>query len=130
MALIKEIEFENGVVANYHRIESAQKDKFSDVVEVNIISYVSKEIRDKEVLGYSLMREYEQAVNDGDEAKAQEMREKYSDMLEGFISVGGVLFVMNKFYKISLEDVNGDISFESVYDYLKTTEDFNGATDI
>lgn len=130
MALYKEIEMLNGVKTSYHRIEAAHKDSYSDEIEVNIVSYVSIEIRDKEIWGYSLMREYNQAITDGDESKAQKMREDYSVMLEKFMAVNGSLSVMNKVYEISLEDLNGDISFKSIYEYLKTIDDFESAEDI
>ena len=42
----------------------------------------------------------------------------------------GSLTVMDNIYMISLDDLNGDVSFRSIYEYLKTIEDFESAEDI
>ncbi len=48
MALQKNIEKENGIVCNYHRISNIQLDVDNACILVQIKSYISKEMRDKE----------------------------------------------------------------------------------
>lgn len=56
MALKKEIELENGIIVNYHRIVSLNKiTNNSNIIE--IASYTSKEKRQEELEYYSLTKE-------------------------------------------------------------------------
>lgn len=48
MALQKNIEKENGIVCQYHRISNINLDVDNKCILVNIKSYISKEMRDKE----------------------------------------------------------------------------------
>ncbi len=51
MALQKQIELENGIITNYHRIVSINKVTNNSII-IEIASYISKEQREKEITYY------------------------------------------------------------------------------
>lgn len=101
MALIKEIELENGIILNYHRIVSINKiTNNCNIIEV--ASYTSKKQREKE------KEYYEQA--------------KKSDTSEESMNVFIETTYINK-------DYSEKETIEECYDFLKTTEEFKNAED-
>ena len=94
MALKKEIELENGIVLNYHRIVSINKiTNYETIIE--IASYTSEEKREIE----------KEALENG---------EAFNVFIETIF--------LNKEY-------DETDTIENLYEYLKTTEMFEGAED-
>lgn len=101
MALIKEIELENGITLNYHRIVSINKiTNNCNIIEV--ASYTSKKQREKE------KEYYEQA--------------KKSDTFDESMNVFIETTYINK-------DYSEKETIEECYNFLKTTEEFKNAED-
>lgn len=113
MALQKEIELENGIVLNYHRITSLNKiTNISNNIEVN--SYISESQREKEKAYQEIQRK-----SDNDE----ELTEEEKQLLEKGINV----LVVADFISIPYDE---NMTIESAYEYLKTTEKYKEAEDI
>ena len=101
MALQKEIELENGIVVNYHRIVSINKiTNNSNIIEV--ASYTSKEKRQEELAAIQKGQKNGEAVS-----------------MNVFIDTT----YLNKEY-------NETDTIKDLYDYLKTTEKFKDAEDM
>lgn len=99
MALNKEIELENGIILNYHRIVSINKiTNNCNIIEV--ASYASKKQREKE------KEYYEQA--------------KSNDYIDASMNVFIETTYINKEY-------SEKETIEECYDFLKTTEEFKDA---
>lgn len=110
MALLKEIELENGVVLNYHRITSLNKvTNISNTIEVN--SYISKTQREKE-------KEYQniQIKNINEEELTQEE--------QSLLQKGINILVQAEFLNIPYDE---NMTIESAYEYLRTTEKYKEA---
>ena len=109
MALIKEIEMENGVVLNYHRITSLNKiTNQSNTIEVN--SYISENQRNKE-------KEY------------QDLQKKENKTQEEEIELEKGINVLIEADFISIP-YNEEMTIEDAYDYLKTTDKYKKSKDI
>ena len=112
MALQKEIELENGVVLNYHRITSLMKiTNVSNNVEIS--SYTSVSQREKE-------QEYQQLQLKS--ANEEELTQKEQDKLNEGINV----FIDTNFIQLPYDESQ---TIEDIYDYLKTTEKYKNAKD-
>lgn len=112
MALKKEIELDNGIITNYHRIVSLNKiTNQSNMIEV--ANYTSKEQREKE-------KEY-QTIQNKNIAK-----EKLSDDEKTLLNKGINVFI-NTMYIAKEYDENEKI--EDVYEFLKTTKTFENSID-
>lgn len=61
MALQKQIELDNGVIVNYHRIVSINKITNNSII-IEVASYTSKEKRQEEI-GYYTSTETEKSMN-------------------------------------------------------------------
>lgn len=113
MALQKEIELENGVILNYHRITSLNKlTNVSNNIEVN--SYISEGQREKE-------KAYQNAQIKN--ANEEELTQEEQELLEKGINV----LVQADFISIPYDE---KMTIESAYEYLKTTEKYKEAEDI
>lgn len=100
MALLKEIEMDNGIILNYHRIVAITKiTNKLNVIEV--ASYVSKKKREEE----------KQAIEEG-------QRTGKAVQMNVYIETDYI----NKEY-------DAEDTIENLYSYLKTTEKFKDAKD-
>lgn len=113
MALQKEIELDNGVILNYHRITSLNKiTNISNNIEVS--SYTSANQRQKE-------KEYQEAQIKN--INGEELTEKEQELLNEGINV----FIETDYISIPYDE---DMTIEDVYEYLKTTDKYEDATDV
>lgn len=113
MALQKEIELDNGIVLNYHRINSLNKiTNISNNIEVN--SYISKSQREKEKIYQELQKK---------SANGEELTDEEQAELEKGINV----LVEADFVSISYDE---EMTIETAYEYLKTTEKYKNTEDI
>ena len=113
MAILKEIEKENGIILNYHRIASLNKiTNQNNTIEVN--SYISEIQREKEM-------EYQEAQRKN--ANNEELNEKEKELLENGINV----FIDAEYIEIPYYE---NMTIEDAYDYLKTKEKYKDAEDI
>lgn len=101
MALKKEIELENGVILNYHRISSINK-VTNNITVIEIASYVNEFQRQKE----------QDAIEKGQET--------------GEAIPMNVLIESTFINKEYIEDE----TIKDLYEYLKTTEKFKDAEDV
>jgi len=62
MALIKEIETDNGIVIRYHKINRFNLDTDKKTVEINIICYAHKKYRDMEKANEEIIRGIEEKL--------------------------------------------------------------------
>lgn len=113
MALQKEIELDNAIILNYHRITSLNKiTNISNNIEVN--SYISESQREKEKSYQEVQRK---------SANEEELTEEEKELLEKGINV----LVQADFINIPYDE---NMSIESAYEYLKTTEKYKDAIDV
>jgi hypothetical protein len=112
MALQKEIEMENGVALNYHRITALNKiTNQSNLIEVN--SYISKAQREKEQRYQELQKK---------SANNEEMTDEEREELEKGINVLVEADFINTPY-------DPEMTIQTAYDYLKTKEKYKNAID-
>lgn len=100
MALLKNIELENGIIVNYHRIVTINKVTNNTTI-IEVASYTSEEKRQEEI----------EAL-----AKGQETGE----------AVPMNIFIDTTFLN---KEYNETDTIKDLYDYLKTTEKFKDALD-
>lgn len=113
MALQKEIELDNGIVLNYHRITSLSKiTNVLNNIEVN--SYISESQRKKE-------KQYQEIQIKN--ANEEELTTEEQELLEKGINV----LVEADFINIPYDE---EMTIESAYEYLKTTEKYKDSEDI
>lgn len=113
MAILKEIEKENGIILNYHRITSLNKiTNQNNTIEVN--SYINEIQRNKEM-------EYQEAQRKN--ANNEELNEKEKALLENGINV----FIDAEYIIIPYDE---SMTIEDAYDYLKTTDKYKDAEDV
>lgn len=113
MALKKEIELDNGVIVNYHRIVSLNKiTNVGNIIE--IASYVSKKKRDEEALYQEVQKK---------NRNKEELTETEREILNKGINVLIETKYINKDY-----DENETI--KDAYAYLKTLDKYKDAEDI
>lgn len=113
MAIQKEIELENGIILNYHRITSFNKiTNISNNIEIS--SYISETQRNKE-------NAYQKAQIKN--ANQEELTVEEQELLNNGINV----LVEADFVQIPY---NADMTIKDAYEYLKTTEKYENAEDI
>lgn len=113
MALKKEIELENGVILNYHRITSLNKiTNVMNKIEVN--SYVSESQRNKEKRYQELQLK---------KANGEELTEEEEVELEKGINVIVLADYIDAKY-------DNEMTVQDAYEYLKTLDKYSGAEDI
>ena len=113
MALQKEIELDNGIILNYHRITSLNKlTNISNNIEVN--SYISESQREKEKVYQNAQRK---------NANEEELTPEEQEILEKGINV----LVQADFISIPYDE---KMTIEDAYEYLKTTEKYKDAIDV
>lgn len=113
MALQKQIELDNGVILNYHRITSFNKiTNLNNIIEVS--SYTSKSQRDKEQKYQLAQKKY---------ANNEELTTEEQELLEKGINV----FIDTDYISIPY---NENMTIESAYEYLKTTDKYKDAEDV
>lgn len=107
MALQKEIELENGIILNYHRITSLNKiTNISNNIEVN--SYISESQREKEKRYQQLQKKL---------ASGEELTQEEQEELNKGINVLVEADYINIPY-------NEEMTIQDAYEYLKTTEKY------
>lgn len=107
MALKKEIELENGIILNYHRITSLNKiTNISNIIEVN--SYISESQREKE-------KRYQQLQKKS--LSGEELTQEEQEELNKGINVLVEADYLNIPY-------NEAMTIQDAYEYLKTTEKY------
>lgn len=113
MALIKEIELDNGIILNYHRITSLNKiTNMSNMIEIS--SYTSESQRQKEKKYQDLQKK---------SANEEEFTDEEKEALDKGINV-----YVNAQYVTTPYDES--LTIEDAYDYLKTLNEFKDARDI
>lgn len=113
MALQKQIELENGVVLNYHRITSLNKiTNISNNIEIS--SYTNEHQREKEY-------EYQQVQLKN--IAGEELTEEERQLLDKGINV----FINTTFLQLPYDE---NQTIEEAYEYLKETDKFSGSKDI
>lgn len=113
MALKKEVELDNGIITNYHRIVSLNKiTNQSNMIEV--ANYISKEQREKE-------KKYQMIQN------KNIANEKLSDDEKVLLSEGINVFINTMYIT---KEYNENETIEEIYDYLKETEKFKDSIDV
>ena len=144
MALLKSVTNELGIVANYHRIKYL--DNNNPELSVRVYSYVSEEYRDTEK-SYVSKRELvdkkskeltdiantdisEYTIQEQDEHmhKIDELNTEISNLYKELTATDKPYHVFETDITMRTDDV-GDISFENIYNYLKSVGTFSGAED-
>lgn len=142
MALLKSVTNELGIVANYHRIKYL--DNNNPELSVRVYSYVSEEYRDTEK-SYVSKRELvekkskeltdiantdisEYTIKEQDEHmhKIDELNAEISNLYKELAAIDKPYHVFETDITMSIDDV-GDISFENIYNYLKSGGTFSDA---
>lgn len=100
MALKKEIELENGVTINYHRIASITKITNNTII-IEIASYTNETKRQEEI----------EAIENGQQTGEAVLID---------------IFIKNTFIN---KEYSEDETIKDLYEYLKTTETFKDAED-
>lgn len=109
MALIKQIELENGVVLNYHRITS-----ITNITNINTTFEISSYVSENKRLEEKAYQELQMKENRNQEEEKE---------LEKGINV----YIETDFLQIPYVE---NIKIEDAYDYLKTTDKYKNAEDI
>lgn len=127
MALQKEIRYLNGAVTNYHRVSDLMKN--GDEIQVLVRSYIDEQTREAEEYWLQKKDEYNQAVMQGNEELAEEIRLSVDPKLLNTLLGNGADFSVctTPIYFSYERDLNYNLTMETVYDALTTTEEFYGA---
>ncbi len=113
MALKKEIELENGIVTNYHRVVSVNNiTNISSTIEV--ASYINEKQREKE-------SEYQKLQMKS--AKGEELTEEEKEQLEKGINV----MIDTKYYQFEYDK---NLNVDNSYAKLKELEIFKESDDV
>lgn len=113
MALQKQIELENGVILNYHRITSLNKiTNISNTIEVS--SYTNEKQREKEKMYQELQIK---------QANGEELTEEEKVQLEKGIDV----FIYTEYINTPYDE---NMTIENAYDFLKSLDEYVEAIDI
>lgn len=113
MALQKQIEQDNGVVLNYHRIVVLNKiTNISNIIEVN--SYISASQRKKEQAYQELQKK---------NVNKKELTKEEKQALEKGINV----LVEAEYISMPYDE---DMAIEQAYDYLKTLDKYKNSENI
>nr|DAI63192.1 MAG TPA: hypothetical protein [Caudoviricetes sp.] len=110
MALQKEIELENGVILNYHRITNLSKiTNISNLIEVS--SYISEAQRKKEKAYQDLQKK---SANHEPLSTEEQMK----------LEKGMNVLVNSDYITLNYDE---EMTIEDAYNYLKRTEKFKNA---
>lgn len=113
MALQKEIEQENGIILNYHRIVSLSKiTNIANTIEVN--SYISTSQREKEMRYQELQKK-----NSNEEELTEEERKE--------LNKGINVLVQAEYINTTYDET---MTIEQAYDYLKTLDKYKESKDV
>lgn len=113
MALQKEIELDNGVVVNYHRVTSLNKiTNISNNIEIS--SYTNEKQRLKEKKYQELQKK---SIN-GSELTEDEQIE---------LNKGIDVFIQTEYLNV---DYDENMTIEDAYEYLKTLDKYKDAIDV
>lgn len=113
MALKKQIELDNGVIVNYHRIVSLNKiTNVGNIIE--IASYSSRNKREEE-------EEYQKAQKK--KYNKEELTKQEQELLDKGINV----FIQTEYIN---KEYSEDETIKDAYKYLKTLDKFKNAEDI
>lgn len=113
MALQIEIELDNGVSLNYHRVTSLNKiTNISNTIEIS--SYTNKEQREKEKVYQELQKK---------SANSEELTPEEEQQLEQGINV----YINTEYVEIPYDQI---MTIEGAYEYLKTLDKFKDAIDV
>lgn len=136
MALSKEKQLANGIVTNYHKIDSIYVDTENKKINVTINSYINENIRsiekenqEKKLLSEELNDFIDKHIGTEDKEIEKQIIEKtnqYNELIESLIDTS--TFVVDKNVYTLPYDTN--ISFEDIYSELKELDDFKNAKDI
>lgn len=111
MALQKEIELENGVILNYHRITSINKiTNISNNIEINSYTNESQRLKEK-------------AYQELQMKDKEELTKEEQSQLEQGIDV----FIYTKYINLPY---NENMTIEDAYEYLKTLDKFSNSVDV
>ena len=136
MGLKKEIELDNGIVLNYHRVVSLNKiTNMSNTIEVS--SYISASQREKEKAYQQLQlksatiaaAQAAQEIHideDGNPVSSSEPIEGLTEAEQEELNKGINVMVITDFINIPYDET---MTIETAYDYLKTTEKYKDAKD-
>ena len=112
MAIQKEIELENGVTLNYHRITSLEKiTNISNNIEVS--SYTNETQRQKE-------QEYQQL-------QLKNQKETLSEQEQEQLNKGINVFIDTDYIQIPY---NEEMTIQDAYNYLLTLDKYKGAKQV
>lgn len=116
MALQKQVELDNGVTLNYHRITTLNKiTNMNNIIEVS--SYTNEKQRDIE-------KEYQALQQKAANLKETEMlTQEEQDKLNKGINV----YISTEYFNLPYDESQ---SITEAYEYLKTTEKYKNAKDI
>ena len=121
MALLKDITDNRGITTNYHKIIDIQN---MGNIAITVRSYVSKEIRDKEIEATNKINRFDYLV----ENRSEDTEEFEELALNQSVYAGNMnLGISDKTYTTDSID---DFSFQAAYNYLKTLSDFENAEDV
>lgn len=113
MALLKEIELENGVILNYHRIASLNKiTNITNTIEIS--SYTNSNQREKEKAYQELQIK---SINN------EELTEEEKLQLDQGINV----FIFTDYINVPYDET---MDIKDAYDYIKTLDKYKDATDV
>lgn len=113
MAIQKEIELENGVILNYHRITSLNKiTNISNTIEVS--SYTNEKQREKE----KIYQELQKRSANGEELTEEEQLQ---------LSQGINVFIHTEYINLPYDEA---MTIENAYDFLKSLDEYVEAIDI
>lgn len=113
MALQKQIELENGVVINYHRVTSLNKiTNISNTIEVS--SYTNERQREKE----KIYQELQKRSANGEELTEEEQLQ---------LSQGINVFIHTEYINLPYDE---SMTIENAYDFLKSLDEYAEAIDV
>lgn len=113
MALKKEIELENGVILNYHRVTSLNKiTNISNSIEIS--SYTNENQRLKEKSYQDLQKR---------QANGEELTEEEELQLSQGINV----FIHTEYINLPYDEA---MTIENAYDFLKSLDEYAEAIDV
>ena len=130
MALEKEIELENGIILNYHRITSLNKIT-NELNNIEINSYINENQRNKEKEYQNLQKENMQLQEDlNKENLSEENREKLlekNNKMNEELEKGINVLIESEFIQIPYDE---DMTIEDAYEFLKTLEKYKNSKNI
>ena len=132
MALQKEIVLNSGITTNYHKIKNVSYNFIESKAIVNIVSYVSKEIRDLDTI--EDIQNMIQTVTDKMSTLNQEkdaelivsLGEKLHDLYHKLNEVNNTRYDAGSSV-IELDSIPSDITITNIYKVLKSTDLYSKA---